>query len=228
MPFSLSDYPGKVAAIAFTQGCNFNCAYCHNRQLIQGSQTHLAGTGEITTEMILALLQKRMGQLDGLVITGGEPTCQKDLVPFAAAVKAMGYLIKLDTNGSLPQVVETLIHNNLVDYVAMDVKAPWRKYEQVVGTRIDSEKVRRSVALIAKSNVPFEFRVTAVSPLLSDDDVLNIGMEIGPLGPVYLQKFQMPADSGASGSTISTFSTSPGLQKVAHTLQNNFESVWVR
>jgi pyruvate formate lyase activating enzyme len=238
IPFSLSDFPGCVSAIAFTKGCNFRCPYCHNPGLMDNREeaTERPESGESrhcgeprhcddewTTETILSFLRKRSRQLDGLVISGGEPTCQRNLVSFAADVKKLGYRIKLDTNGSAPGVLSTLISRSLVDYVAMDIKAPWRIYPQVGGTGIDTDAVRRSVHLLARGDVPFEFRVTAVSPYLSAQDLLRIGMEMGPLGPLVLQKFSAPAHLSMSG-----MATTPGLHEVANYLGQRFNSVYVR
>lgn len=237
-PFSLSDFPGCVSAIAFTDGCNFRCPYCHNPGLMgnRGEATESRESGESrrcgeprhykdawTTETILSFLKKRKRHLDGLVITGGEPTCQRNLVSFAAEVKQLGYRIKLDTNGSAPRVLSTLMSRRLVDYVAMDIKAPWRIYPQVGGSGIDTDAVRRSVHILARGDVPFEFRVTAVSPYLSALDLLQIGMEMGPLGPLVLQKFSAPAHLSMPG-----MATTAGLNEVANYLGRRFNSVCVR
>ncbi|HEC86320.1 MAG TPA: anaerobic ribonucleoside-triphosphate reductase activating protein, partial [Thermoplasmatales archaeon] len=131
--FSLIDYPGKICAIIFTQGCNFRCPYCHNPELVNPKLFQ----EPIDENDIFRFLEMRKGKLDAVEITGGEPTLQPDLIEFMRKIKAMGFLIKLDTNGTNPEVVEKIIKNKLVDYIAMDVKAPLEKYEKVVRAKVD-------------------------------------------------------------------------------------------
>jgi pyruvate formate lyase activating enzyme len=232
IPFSLSDFPGCISAIAFTKGCNFRCAYCHNPGLMGSpgetaerpeSGEHPHCTDEWTSPKILAFLKKRKGQLDGLVITGGEPTCQRKLVSFAADVKKLGYRIKLDTNGSFPGVLNALISGRLVDYVAMDIKAPWHRYERVSGLPVDCSAIRRSVQILSGSDIPFEFRVTAVSPFISREDLLTIGLEFGERGPLFFQKFTRPEHI-----PIHEMATTSGLQEVANYLGQRLKSVRIR
>ena len=144
---SLLDYPDKISAIVFTQGCNFRCGYCHNPNLLKPNQQE----DIYSVDVFFDFLKKRVGKLDGVVITGGEPTLQKDLIPFVEHIKSLGFLVKLDTNGSNPQVLEELLNNKLIDYVAMDIKAPLEKYSQVVGVDIDIEKVQKSINLLFNS-----------------------------------------------------------------------------
>ncbi len=167
-PFSLSDYPGHVAAIAFAQGCNFRCPFCHNGDLLAAipSEKNLYPESEI-----LRTLERRMGQLEGLVMSGGEPTLQEDLPRFLATVKGLGYRVKLDTNGSRPDVLAQLFAQDLVDYVAMDIKAPLAKYNRLSGVAVDTSAIEESIALITWSKLPHHFRTTAVGPLLSDSDM---------------------------------------------------------
>ncbi|OQX50761.1 MAG: anaerobic ribonucleoside-triphosphate reductase activating protein [Candidatus Cloacimonas sp. 4484_209] len=124
---SLIDYPGKICAIVFTRGCNFRCPYCHNPELVLPENY----SPLIPEEEIFSFLEKRRGKLDAVEITGGEPTLQEDLTEFIRKIKEMGFLVKLDTNGSFPSVLEKVIYSGLVDYIAMDVKAPLEKYRQV-------------------------------------------------------------------------------------------------
>ena len=157
-PFSLSDHPGRVAAIIFTQGCNFCCPWCHNRQLISTSSP-LGGL--IPVETVLSHLACRPHQLDGIVISGGEPTIQDDLPEFLSQVKAQGYAVKLDTNGSQPSVLDNLIAHHLVDFIAMDVKAPWAMYPDLAGIRPSIASLQNSIQLIFASGIDHEFRTTA-------------------------------------------------------------------
>ena len=183
--FSLIDYPGKICAIVFTQGCNFRCPYCHNPELVEPS---LFGK-IIPEEKIFSFLEKRKGKLDAVEITGGEPTLQKDLVDFIRRIKEMGYLIKLDTNGSNPEMLEIIINHELVDYIAMDIKAPLEKYKEVIHSVINPEKIKRSIRTIMSSNIKYEFRTTVVKSQLSKGDIINIGKLIEGAELYILQKF---------------------------------------
>jgi pyruvate formate lyase activating enzyme len=168
LKFSMIDFPGNISAIVFTQGCNLRCVYCHNPELIGP-----APLGEQVYEEadILDYLEKRRGCLDGVVITGGEPTMQADLPAFARKLKAMGYLVKLDTNGTNPVVLEELIRENLVDFIAMDIKAPFEKFEILCGVKPDTAAILRSIALIAHSGLKYEFRTTYDTTVLNDADI---------------------------------------------------------
>ncbi len=159
--FTLIDYPGKVAAVVFTQGCNFRCPYCHNCELALPERFQ----DLIPEEEIFSFLRQRVGKLEGLVITGGEPTLQNDLAAFIQQVKSLGYLVKLDTNGSRPDVIENLIQRRLIDFIAMDIKASLERYDKVTGVKVDREAILKSVQLIRNSNVDYEFRTTLVLPL---------------------------------------------------------------
>ena len=183
--FSLIDYPGKICAIVFTQGCNFRCPYCHNPELVKPS---LFGK-TIIEEEIFSFLEKRKGKLDAVEITGGEPTLQKDLVDFIHRVKEMGYLVKLDTNGSNPEMLEIIINHGLVDYIAMDIKAPLEKYKEVTHSVISPEKIKRSIRIIMNSNIKYEFRTTVVKSQLSREDIISIGKLIEGAKLYVLQKF---------------------------------------
>ena len=183
--FSLIDYPGKICAIVFTQGCNFRCPYCHNPELVKPS---LFGK-TIPEEEIFSFLEKRKGKLDAVEITGGEPTLQKDLVDFIQRIKEIGYLVKLDTNGSNPEILEIIINHELVDYIAMDIKAPLEKYKEVTHSAISPEKIKRSIRVIMNSDIKYEFRTTVVKSQLSKEDIINIGKLIEGAELYILQKF---------------------------------------
>jgi pyruvate formate lyase activating enzyme len=185
--FSLSDFPGRPAAIVFTQGCNFRCPYCHNGQLIP--ETPEDGL-LIPEEIVLSFLRSRAGRLDGLVITGGEPTLQADLEDFIRKVRAMGYRIKLDTNGSRPEVLERLVSAGLVDFVSMDVKAPAGSYERLAGVRAPIGEITRSIGLLSGCGIEHEFRTTRVSALLSDSDMDGVAGMIPEGSTLKLQTFQ--------------------------------------
>lgn len=166
--FSLSDFPGCAAAIVFTQGCNFRCPFCHNGDLIP--ETPHDGL-LIPEEYVLSCLRSRAGRLDGLVVTGGEPTLQKDLAGFLRKVRKIGYRIKIDTNGSRPKVLEGLLSEGLVDFVSMDVKAPPRAYDRLAGVSAPIDEITRSIGMLSSCGIEHEFRTTRVSALLSDADL---------------------------------------------------------
>ena len=188
--FSLIDYPGKMAAVVFTQGCNFRCPYCFNSDLLSST---LSGNS-LGEEDVFALLGKRYGLLEGVVISGGEPTQQPDLIPFLERVRGLGYCIKVDTNGSHPAVLREIIAAKLCDYIAMDIKAPLDRYEKLAGVSVDIEAVKESIQIIITSPVDHEFRTTMVKPLLSLEDAVEIRSSL-PAGEKYFVQGFSPAPS---------------------------------
>ena len=188
---SLIDYPGKVASIIFFGGCNFLCPFCHNPELVEGYEEF----DDITPEEILAFLSDRKMWIDGVCLSGGEPTIYQDLVSFCAEIKKRGFLIKLDTNGTGVNVLEKLIDGNLVDFIAMDIKHSPEKYYQAVGLDKDKttniiESVKKAVQLIKKSAVEYEFRTTVVPKLHSADDVYAIARWLEGSSLFILQQFR--------------------------------------
>ena len=165
--FTLIDFPGRPAAIVFTQGCNFRCRYCHNPELVY-PHLFMEPTPE---EEIWSFLKRRQGTLEGVVVSGGEPTMHEDLPAFMARLKELGYATKLDTNGSRPEMLQKLIENKLVDFIAMDLKAPLEKYGAITGVETNPEILRRSMALIRQSGLEYEFRTTYDKEVLTDADI---------------------------------------------------------
>jgi len=191
--FSLIDYPGKIAAIVFTQGCNFRCPYCYNPELVEPAQFRET----LDEKEIFSFLEIRRGRLDGVVITGGEPTLQPDLMDFICRVRELGYCIKLDTNGSNPEVLQSLIARGILDYIAMDIKAPLTgkkgepesRYASVTRSFVKDEDIRRSIDLIISSGIDHEFRTTVVRGCLQPGDYLKMGKAIKGAKKYALQKF---------------------------------------
>ena len=180
VPLSLCDYPGRVAAVVFTQGCNFRCPWCHNGHLLPLLSE--PSTKRVNEDDVLAVLSERRTRLGGMVVSGGEPTLQAALPRFLRRVKALGLDIKLDTNGSQPEVLRQLLADRLLDFIAMDIKAPWEKYGVLTGMACcDVVAVQASMTLIAASGVPHQFRTTRVDPLLSEREYGDIRTQI-PLG----------------------------------------------
>ena len=165
--FTLIDFPGRPAAVIFTQGCNFRCRYCHNPELVY---PHLF-TETVSDEEIFAFLQRRQGSLEGVVVSGGEPTLHDDLPAFIARIKALGYAVKLDTNGSRPEMLQELFDKKLLDYIAMDLNAPLDKYSLITGVETNPEIIRKSMDLIRQSGLAYEFRTTYDKEVLTEADI---------------------------------------------------------
>jgi len=199
--FTLLDYPDHLAAIIFTQGCNFRCHFCYNPMLVlprEGADVKNIkkekGFSLISPEDLFLFLKSRVGRLDGVVITGGEPTLHADLPDFIKKIRVLGYQIKLDTNGTNPKMLADLIEKKLIDYIAMDLKAPFEKYELTVGVKIDCNNLRKSVKIIKSSGLPYEFRTTVVPDLLRPADFEAMGKIIKGASKWYLQKFKSDTD----------------------------------
>jgi pyruvate formate lyase activating enzyme len=183
--FSLIDYPGRICAIVFTQGCNFHCPYCHNPELVDPAQYGPL----LSEEEVISFLAKRRGKLDAVTLSGGEPTLQPDLERFLGEIKGMGYLAKIDTNGSMPDVLERLIRDCLVDYLAMDLKGPLEKYGQITGTDVQIDNIRKSIDLITGSGVDHEFRTTVVRSQLDSEDLSAMSRLLTKAKLYVLQNF---------------------------------------
>jgi len=187
---SLIDFPGKIASVIFTSGCNFRCFYCHNPELVL---PELIQENQLIDENeILAYLEKNKNLLDAVVITGGEPTIHSNLMEFIRKVKKLGLLIKLDTNGTNPILLNKLLKQDLVDFIAMDIKSPLKleKYQEIVGNQFSSvqlNSILESIELITNSNIKFEFRSTLVKPYHSIEDIQEMKHSIE--GEYYLQEF---------------------------------------
>ena len=187
---TLLDYPGHVAATLFTGGCNMRCPFCQNSTLVLNPQTQ----PEIPEKEVLTFLQKRRGILEGVCITGGEPTLQPDLESLIRRVRKLGYLVKLDTNGYRPQVLKHLLEQGLLDYVAMDIKAPRESYGAACGLpRVELSLIEASVELLKACSIPYEFRTTVVRGIHRAEDFETIGQWLQGCRAYYLQNYR---DSG--------------------------------
>jgi len=182
---SLIDFPGKVASVVFTQGCNFRCPYCHNAELVLPS--HFSET--IPEKNILDFLMTRVGRLQGVEVTGGEPTLHSDLPDFIEKIKDMGYAVKLDTNGSRPAVLKHLIDQKLVDFIAMDVKGPLDRYDDIAGVKVNPRLIEESIDLIIQSGVEYLFRTTFPKPLLGEQDIPGLLALVQKADHFHLQPF---------------------------------------
>ncbi len=198
--FSLLDYPGKISSIIFTQGCNFNCVYCHNKDLIRPKEHN----NIITPEQVLDFLKERKKKIDAVVITGGEPTLQPDLIDFMKKIKKMGFLLKLDTNGYRPDVVRKAVNTKVVDYIAMDVKAPLEKYWLVTNVSVHTDRLQESINIIKNSGIRHEFRTTVLKSLLGESDLKEIRKLIGG-SELFLQKCNFPDQMNYNDEEFTNF-----------------------
>lgn len=183
---SLIDYPGKLSAVIFTQGCPFRCLYCHNPSLVIPEKF----TAPIGEEELFGFLKSRRGKLEGVVISGGEPALQQGLCEFLSRIKELGFAIKLDTSGILPDVISDLLAKKLLDYIAMDIKAPFSRYEKVTAQGADIGAIRKSIEILKSAAPDYEFRSTLVPSLHSLEDVEEMAKMIEGAKRYVLQNFQ--------------------------------------
>lgn len=180
---TLLDFPGQVACTVFLGGCNFRCPFCHNSQMLDGNAERF-----MEEEEFFSFLKKRQGLLDGVCVTGGEPTLQPGLPEFLQKIRELGYRIKLDTNGYRPDVLQNVVEQGLVDYLAMDIKNCPQRYAQTAGVPIDIEKIEASIQYIVSEKVEYEFRTTLVTPLHDEQSVKEMGRWVGEISGKKLAK----------------------------------------
>jgi pyruvate formate lyase activating enzyme len=185
---TLIDYPGRLAATVFLTGCSFYCPWCYSSEIVVPEK--IKKHPQLSLKYFFNFLKERKKFLEGVVVCGGEPTIHKDLPDFIKKIKKMGYLVKLDTNGSNPKMLEKLIKEKLLDYVAMDVKAPKEKYSQVVGKKVNIKDIEKSIDILKTGKVDYEFRSTIIPGLLEKEDVINMAKWIQGAKSYYLQQFR--------------------------------------
>jgi len=224
---TLLDYPDRVAATLFTAGCNFRCSFCHNPELVLPELVAEAGTE--LEESFFDELADRRGFLDAIVISGGEPTLQADLLQILERIKKLGYLVKLDTNGTRPDLIQDALENGLVDFVAMDIKASPGVYDRMAGVRVDTSKIEKSISIITRLAPQYEFRTTA-GPGLSIDDLLQIGHWLEGGHAYWLQMFQVSGEKGLVDESCREMAVleENDLEAVWHQLRDHFEIGGVR
>ena len=197
---TLLDYPGHTACTVFLAGCNMRCPFCHNAELFGGKVEEV-----MSTDAFLKFLTTRQGLLDGVVVTGGEPTLQKDLGDFLGKVKALGYAVKLDTNGTNPEMLKSIVSAGLVDYVAMDIKNTFEKYPVTAGCGgVDVAKIEESIDLLLTDVVDYEFRTTVTAELHTPQDIGGIASRIRGAKRYFLQNFKDSGDIVSGGNTAVT------------------------
>jgi len=218
---TLLDYPEKTAAIVFTKGCNFRCPFCHNSGLLEYSSDD-----NMDEEEVLEYLERRKNVLDGVVVSGGEPTIQEDLEEFLKKLKNLGYLVKLDTNGTNPEKVKDLIEKGLIDYVAMDIKIDFDNYAKVACVkRIDIDSIKKSIELLENSNIGYEFRTTVAVQLHNFKSLHEIASYLKPSSKYFIQNYKECETVLAPGLT--SFKESE-LETIVKILNEDYPNVSLR
>ena len=223
---TLIDYPGHIATTVFTVGCSFRCPFCHNPELVLGSQ--LTVPNNIAEKEFFAFLKKRQGKLDGVCITGGEPTIQPDIITFIQKIKKLGFAVKLDSNGTRPDVLKKLIDQKLLDYIAMDIKSNLENYDKMTGTKVDKDRIKLSVELIMQSRVPYEFRTTVVPGLHSEKDFLAIAKWIQGAREYWLQEYREDFKILDENLKKKTKGKQLNLEKIKKSIEKHFGKVGIR
>ena len=185
---TLIDFPGCLAATVFLCGCNFRCPWCYSRELVLPEE--IKKQPEISEKELFSFLKERKRLLEGVVICGGEPTIHKELPGFVKKIKKLGYLVKLDTNGSNPKMIKKLIDDKLIDYVAMDVKLPKNKYPKIFKGGVKIENIEKSIKILKEGKIDYEFRTTVVPTILDKEDIMKIAKWLSPAKKYYLQNFR--------------------------------------
>lgn len=224
---TLVDYPKKIVATVFTVGCNFYCPFCHNPELVNPEL--IKKQPLISEKEVLNFLNERKGMLEGICITGGEPTLQKDLKNFIKKVKKLGYLVKLDTNGSNPVILKELIKEKLIDYVAMDIKAPLQKYHLYTKGIDFTNEIEKSIKILMNSFIDYEFRTTLDPLNLKEEDIFQIAEMIKGAKAYFLQRFQDTKTLSSDYKNQSTdYFTEAKIQSILNKIKPFFKICAVR
>lgn len=185
---TLVDYPGKIACTIFLSGCNFKCPFCYSKELVLKEE--IDNHPEIKEKELFSFLRERKGMIDACVICGGEPTINHEIIQFIRKIKDLGYLIKLDTNGYCPDKLKELIDQNLVDYIAMDIKSCFKDYSLAAGVNVDISRIKESIELIKNSGIDYEFRTTIVPKIHTKESIIEMANDIGGAKKYFLQTFR--------------------------------------
>lgn len=220
---SLLDYPGKICSVIFLPNCNFRCPFCQNPDLI----TRPEKIPNVEPEKIFEHLQSRRKWLDGACITGGEPCLHQNLPEFLSKIKKLGFLVKLDTNGTNPKMLKELIEKKLVDYIAMDIKAPLNKYDEVAEVKVNKKAIQESIDIITKNKVDYEFRTTVIPKFIGKKDIEEIGKWLKGSRMYCLQQFRPTITLDESFKNERTY-TPEELKELAGIAKPFFKSVCVR
>ena len=188
--FTTLDFPGRLATVVFTAGCNFRCGYCHNPQFVDEDQVKNIRTKNIPEETFFKFLEKRKGKLEGVCISGGEPTIQADLLEFSRKIKQAGFLVKLDTNGTRPAILEKMIAEKVVDFFAMDIKTSLPRYKEIIKAHFSENDIKKSKEIIQNSGLPYEFRTTAIKGVHTKEVFEEIGEWLKGAEAYFIQNFR--------------------------------------
>jgi pyruvate formate lyase activating enzyme len=223
---TLIDFPGQLATTFFTLGCSFRCPFCHNPELVVETHCNVSLQTRMEKEFF-EFLKKRKGKLTGVCITGGEPTIQPDIIAFIGKIKKLGFLVKLDTNGTRPDVLKKIIDERLVDFIAMDIKNSLKNYDKASGVKTDKERIKLSVSLIMNSRVPYEFRTTVVPGIHTEEDFLEIAKWISGAQSYWLQRY---AESKILDPRLKTKTKGKklDLEKIKKKIEKNFGEMGIR
>lgn len=220
---SLIEYPGKLSAIVFVGKCDFRCHFCYNIDLVKNYKK----LPDIPEKKILRFLKTRKGLLDAVAITGGEPTLHKGLPEFMKKIKELGFLVMLETNGSRPKMIKQLIDKELIDYIAMDIKATLKKYDEVAGVKVDKKKIQESIDIIRNSEIDYEFRTTVIPKYFKKKDALAIGRWLKGSKCYYLQQFRKEKTLDKTLEKVEPYPPEK-LKEFAKIMKPFFESIKVR
>lgn len=222
---TLIDYPGKIACTVFTVGCNFRCPWCYSAELVLPEKIEIQP--KIPEKEFFDFLEGRKGLIEGVVVCGGEPTLHKDLPEFCEKIKKLGYLVKLDTNGSNPKMLKKLIDEKLIDYVAMDIKAPKEKYKLATNVDIDVGRIQKSINILKEGKVDYEFRTTVVPTIQTKEDILKIARWLKPAPKYFLQSFRPEKTMNSKFENIKPY-TKEYLLEIRESIAPFFEVCQVR
>ncbi|WP_129595874.1 anaerobic ribonucleoside-triphosphate reductase activating protein [Anaerophilus nitritogenes] len=218
---SFIDYPEQICTMYFLGGCNFLCSYCHNAHVVYSKEN------AITKEEVFTFLKKRKKFIDAVCISGGEPTIYQGLYAFIVQIKEQGFLVKLDTNGTNPVMIERLINEKLIDYIAMDIKAPFSKYETITNTHGNMDHIKRSIEIIKNSNIEYEFRTTVCEELLNTEDILEIAKYLKGSKKYILQNFR-DGETILGGQNVFHPYEFEVLEDIKKEIEDYFESFKIR
>lgn len=218
---SFIDYPDKLSTVLFTEKCNFRCPYCHNSELVHGNGVRM------TEEYALDYLQKRKKMIDGVCISGGECTLQQDIYDFIKKVRGLGYLVKIDTNGTNPELLSKLMDEELLDYIAMDIKGSINKYDLLTGVKTDIEKIMESIGIIKNGKADYEFRTTICRELLNKKDIMEIAKLLKGSKTYVLQNFK-DGETVLAGKNKLTAYGREELISMKESIEDFFEEVKIR